>query len=151
MINARSEGVTDRPAFRHLLRSRRCLIPADAFYEWAKAGTGKIPHRIRRKDGSPFAFAGLWDAWGARDGSVLETCTILTTVANDVVAPIHDRMPVILDGKDHGRWLSREARVEDLLPLLRPCPAEGLMAHPVGTRVNDPRNDDPACGDPVRG
>jgi putative SOS response-associated peptidase YedK len=148
MINARAEGVAEKPSFRGPLRSKRCLIPADGFYEWAKAGTRKQPHFITMKDGSPFAFAGLWDAWAAPDGSALETCAIVTTAPNEVVAPIHDRMPAILERKDYGRWLSRDALVAELLTLLRPYPAGAMKAYPVGLDVNTPRNDGPSCRAP---
>jgi putative SOS response-associated peptidase YedK len=148
-FNARSEGVAEKPMFRGPLRSKRCLVPADGFYEWAKAGPRKQPHYIRRKDGSPFAFAGLWDAWASPDGTVLETCTILTTSPNAAVAPIHDRMPVILDRADYDRWLTREALVKELLALLRPCPAEVLTSHPVGPHVNRASNDGPECVRPA--
>ena len=145
MINARAEGVAEKPSFRGPFRSKRCLIPADGFYEWAKAGARKQPYHFRLKDGGPFAFAGLWDAWAAPDGSTLETCAIITTTPNEAVAPVHDRMPVILDRHDHERWLSRDALVGELLALLRPCPASILEARPVGPHVNNPRNDGPEC------
>jgi putative SOS response-associated peptidase YedK len=149
MINARSEGLEDKPSFRGPLRSRRCLIPADGFYEWAHSGTRKQPHFIRMKDGQPFAMAGLWETWAAPDGSAVETCTILTTTPNEVVAPVHDRMPVILERKDHDPWLSRDSLVRDLLALLKPHPAPVMTVHPVGPHVNNPRNNGPECAAPL--
>ena len=146
MINARAEGITEKPAFRGAFRKRRCLVPADGFYEWRKvAGGGKRPVLIRRRDGAPFAFAGLWERWRGPEGP-LDTCTIVTTDANALLAPIHDRMPVILDPADHERWLdpSRPGAEE----LLRPCPDDRLEAVPVSTRVNSPRNDDPSLLEP---
>jgi putative SOS response-associated peptidase YedK len=149
MVNARAEGVAEKPSFRGPMRSKRCLIPADGFYEWARAGRRKQPHFIRMRDGGPFAFAGLWEAWPAPDGSSMETCAILTTTPNERVAPIHDRMPVILDRADHDRWLSRNALVSELLTLLRPCPAGAMTSHPVGLQVNNPRHDGPDCAAPL--
>jgi putative SOS response-associated peptidase YedK len=148
LINARAEGVESKPSFRGPLRTKRCLIPADGFYEWERKGTRKQPHLIARKDGRPFAMAGLWEAWAAPDGSGVETCAILTTTPNEVVAPIHDRMPVILDREVHDRWLSRDALVSELLALLRPCPAPLLTSHPVAATVNNPGHDGPDCAAP---
>lgn len=146
MINARAEGIAAKPAFRAAFRKRRCLVPADGFYEWRKQAGGKQPMLIRRRDRSSFAFAGLWESWQGSDGP-LQTCTIITTEANDLLATIHDRMPVILATDDHERWLDpSRADGEDLL---RPCPAGWLDAVPVSTRVNTPRHDDPGLIEPV--
>ena len=144
MINARAETVTTKPAFKHAYQRRRCLIPAAGFYEWQKAPSGKVPHYIHRRDGETMAFAGLWERWRnpETDGTV-ESCTIVTTAANDVLAPLHDRMPVILERGDFGLWL--EPGAGDARPLLRPCPDEWLDAYPVSTYVNKPEHDDPRC------
>jgi len=140
LINARAETVAEKPAFRGAFRRRRALVPADGFYEWRKreGDRPKQPLLIRRRDGQPFALAGLWEHWRGPEGEV-QTCTIVTTAANAVLAPIHDRMPVILDPAAYDRWLdpARPGAEE----LLRPCPDEWLEAFPVGTRVNNVRND----------
>jgi putative SOS response-associated peptidase YedK len=145
MINARSETLTSKPTFARLLRRRRCLIPADGFYEWKRwpDGKGKTPYRFTLKDRRPFAFAGLWDHWGSPDGSELLTCTIITTSANELVAPVHDRMPVILRDEDVQHWVTAaEKPGEEFVPMLRPYPAELMQAYPVSSRVNGVKQDD---------
>jgi putative SOS response-associated peptidase YedK len=151
LINARSETVAEKPAFRTAFRQRRCLVPADGFYEWRKVGKAKQAIHFRPRDGQPFAFAGLWERWRPLDGGdPVETCTILTTTANNLVRPVHDRMPVILSPNDFARWLDPTyQRVEGLTPLLAPAPADGWEAVPVGPRVNSPRADDPGCVEPA--
>ncbi len=150
LINARAETVAERPAFRDAFRRRRCLLPADGFFEWKKEGRRKQPYLLRARDGRAFAFAGLWERWRGDEEKTIESSTILTTEPNSLVATLHDRMPVILDPKDFDVWLDPEVQLpERLAPLLRPFPAERMTAHPVGTRVNDPRNDDPTCIEPV--
>ena len=145
-INARSETAAEKPAFRAAFRYRRCLIPADGFYEWAGSGRKKQPWFIHLADRKPFAFAGLWESWTGADGSVLETCTILTTEANEKLAELHHRMPVILPGASYADWLNpRENRAKVLQPLLKPYPSDAFTYHPVSDRVNSPRNDDAAC------
>jgi putative SOS response-associated peptidase YedK len=146
MINARAETLAEKPAFRSAFRARRCLIVADGFYEWRKVGGRKQPHCIAFRDRRPFGFAGLWERWeGGADGPV-ESCTIVTTSANEVVAPIHDRMPVILDPMEFTLWLdpgvTDTSRVADLL---RPYAPDLLEAYPVSLLVNNPANDSPAC------
>jgi len=149
LINARAETAADKPAFRGAFKARRCLVPADGFYEWVHQGRGKQPYFIAFRDGRPFAFAGLWERWG-EGGETVESCTILTTTPNEVVAPLHDRMPVIVPAEHYQRWLDPELRdVRLLQPLLRPHPAHGMVAWPVSPRVNNPRFDDPACRAPV--
>lgn len=149
-INARAETAATKPTFRKPFRERRCLIVADGFYEWAKAGGWKQPYYIRLGSGAPFAFAGLWDHWHPTDGEPLESCTILTTAANAVVAPIHERMPVIVGGDDYRVWLDPAVRdVERLQPLLRPYPADAMVAYPVSTYVNSPSHEGPACIAPL--
>ncbi|UCH75841.1 MAG: SOS response-associated peptidase [Rhodospirillales bacterium] len=138
-INARGETVSAKPMFREAFRHRRCLIPADGFYEWKRVSGGKQPWRIQRADGAPFAFAGVWDRWAGRDGKAIESCAILTTEANDIVRPIHDRMPVILDIGRFGPWL--EASSVEAADLIEPYRG-ALSLFPVRRRINDPAQDD---------
>lgn len=147
MINARAESVTEKPAFRTAWRRRRCLVPADGYYEWQKAGKSKQPFYIRLRDDSPFAMAGLWDRWlNPATGQPVESCTIITTAANDLTRPIHDRMPVILNVVDYDRWLDLESPDPDrLCQLLRPFDSLAMRADPVSKLVNSPRNDEPQC------
>jgi len=150
MINARAETVTTKPAFRRSFRERRCLIAADGFYEWQRQGRRKQPWYIRRRDGWPFAFAGLWDVWQPPVGEPLETCTIITTTPNALLAPIHNRMPVSLARLDFARWL--DPTYQDLEPLTRmlvPCPAEDFEAFPVSPHVNNPANEGAECRAPL--
>jgi putative SOS response-associated peptidase YedK len=144
MINARAESVSSKPAYRNAFRHRRCLIPAEGFYEWKAESGGKTPFLIRRKDGAPFAMAGLWERWRGEDGADLESCTIIVTDANALVRGIHDRMPVILPPEDFQAWLDPETRDTDRLSgLLRPTDPDPWILHPVSRRVNSPRNDGP--------
>lgn len=146
LINARAESVADKPAFRTAFRRRRCLVLADGFYEWRRSGAKKQPFFIRLRDDRPFAFAGLWESWEGADHSSLETCTILTTGPNELMKPIHDRMPVILASDDYEHWLDPAVQEpEQLAPLLRPYPSDAMLALAVGTHVNNPRNDGPEC------
>jgi putative SOS response-associated peptidase YedK len=149
LINARSETVASKPSFRAAFKNRRCLIPADGFYEWKKEGKTKQPLHIQRKHGLPFAFAGLWEEW-ERENEIIQSCTIITTEANELMAEFHDRMPVILDAKHYELWLDPEVHDPNLLePLLRPYPSEELVVHAVGSLVNNPRNEDPRCVEPM--
>ncbi len=146
LINARAETVAEKPAFRAALRRRRCLVVADGFYEWQRTGGKKQPYFIRLADDRPFAFAGLWERWEGPDHAALETCTLITTEANELMAPIHDRMPVILSPDDYDRWLDPAIqKPEHLQPLLRPYPSDAMVAYPVTTHVNNPKNEDPLC------
>lgn len=146
MINARSESLSDKPSFRNAVRLRRCVVPASGFYEWKPEGPRKIPYYIRMSDGAPMGFAAIWEAWKTPEGAFLETFAILTTSANPLIAPIHERMPVILHPDTFGLWLDQDvSNPEQLLSLYLPFPAELLTLYPVSTRVNSPRNDDPAC------
>lgn len=147
MINARAESLTERSAYRTPLERFRCLIPADGFYEWQPiAGEKrKQPFHITRADGEPFAFAGLWSVWHRGEPEELRSCTIITTAANPLVAPVHSRMPSILQPEDEAVWLGREASVQELLALLHGLRDEQLALRPVGPAVNDVRNDGPAC------
>jgi putative SOS response-associated peptidase YedK len=151
-INARAETVADKPAFRAAFRQRRCLIPADGFYEWKALGAGKKkqPFYFTLKDSQPFAFAGLWELWHRPGGDEpLQTCTILTTDANATVRPVHERMPVFLDPKDYGRWLDPSRRDPgEMLELLQSYGGE-LVSYPVSTRVNAAQHDDPECIEPA--
>jgi len=152
MINARSETVAEKPAFRHAFRRRRCLVAADGFYEWQKQNGGKQPYYIRVRSGGPFAIAGLWERWEGADGTSIGSCTLLTTTPNDLMRSLHDRMPVILPPADYARWLDPGFQdVERLLPLLRPYPSAEMEAYPVSRRVNNPDNDDPQCIEPLMG
>jgi putative SOS response-associated peptidase YedK len=144
MINARSETVAERPAFRSALRQRRCLIPADGFYEWQRREDGKQPFHIKLADGAPFGLAGLWEHWKTPEGAWLHTCTILTTAANELMRPLHDRMPVIIPPEQYGRWLDPGLNEPGpLQELLHPYPAELMVAHPVSKAVNKVSNDGP--------
>ena len=150
MINARAETAHEKASFKHALRRRRCLVPVDGFYEWRKTPDGKGPTRIQRRDGRPFALAGLWERWSRGPGEPLETFTILTTSPNTLLRPIHDRMPVILDPTDWEGWLDPSAeRPERLRPMLGTAPDGELEAFAVSRRVNSPANDDADCAAPV--
>jgi putative SOS response-associated peptidase YedK len=144
MINARSESVDSKSAFRDAFQRRRCLIAASAFFEWQKEGKTRQPHLIHRRDSGPMAFAGVWEVWRESDeAEPLETCAILTTDANAIVRPLHDRMPVILTSAEQGLWLDPDAAPTELRCLLAPSAPQELEAFPVSTRVNKPDNDDP--------
>ena len=146
LINARAETAADKPSFRTALRRRRCLIAADGFYEWQTVGKRRRPMFIHMRDDRPFSFAGLWESWEGAGHSALESCTILTTAANDLVRPIHDRMPVIVAPEDYARWLDpAQQKPEPVLPLLRPYPSESMEAYAVSTHVNSPARDDERC------
>jgi putative SOS response-associated peptidase YedK len=144
LINARSETVHERHSFRHAIRYRRCLIPTSGFYEWTGEGRSKKLLYISMKDGSPMVFAGLWESWKSPAKEVVETCAILTTSANSLVAPFHDRMPVILHPQEYNLWLDRETNdPEQLKPLYRLYPAELMGLHPVSPQVNSLKFDSP--------
>jgi len=150
MINARAETVKSKPAYRNAFKHRRCLIPAEGFYEWKTEPAGKTPFLIHRQDRAPFAMAGLWERWHGEDGAAIESCTILVTDANALVRTIHDRMPVILAREDYGAWLDPANQDADgLLDLLKPTPPEPWALHPVSRQVNSPRNDGPQLLDAV--
>jgi len=148
MINARAEGIAGKPAFRTPFRRRRCLVPADGFYEWQRVASGrKQPYLVRLPSRRPFAMAGLWDLWRPAAGDAIATFTIITTAANDALRAIHDRMPVLVAPADYGEWLASP----DPSALLEPWRGEALETVPVGVRVNDVRNDDPALLEPAPG
>ena len=145
-INAKSETAATKPAFRDPLKFRRCLIPADGFYEWKKAGGAKQPFCFEVNDGELFAFAGLWDGWKNPDGQWIRSCSILTTTPNAVTSPIHDRMPVILDPGSYDLWLDPGMNdVAAISELLRPFDARLMRSYPVSTRINHVVNDDEVC------
>ena len=147
-INARAETLATTPMFRDAYaKGRRCLVPADAFYEWQVADRVKQPWAIARGDGQPLVFAGLWEGWRGADGSVIRSFTIVTTTANETLRPIHERMPVVLEAADWPLWLGEEDR--DPATLLRPAPAGTLRAWPVSLRVNSANQNDAALADPV--
>jgi putative SOS response-associated peptidase YedK len=154
LINARAETVAEKPSFRNAFKKRRCLVLADSFYEWRKDGEGsrpsKTPLRITLKAGEPFAMAGLWEVWTSPEGEKRRTCTIITTEANDLLASIHDRMPVILPPDQELRWLDDNLDAENLKGLLQPYPSNLLSFYEVSRRVNATQNDDPSVIDPVK-
>ena len=150
MINARSETAAAKPAFRDALRFRRCLVPADGFYEWSRTGRAKQPYYFEVNEGELFAFAGIWDRWRDPSGNALETCLILTTTPNAVTSPVHDRMPVILDPNNYDLWL--DPGMNDggtVSELLKPYDARQMRCYPVSSRVNNVANGDEGCSAPV--
>jgi putative SOS response-associated peptidase YedK len=149
-INARSETAAEKPAFRDPMRYRRCLIPADAFYEWKRNGASKQPYCFEVNDGEMFAFAGLWDGWKSAEGQWIKTCSILTTIPNAVTASVHDRMPVILDRESYDLWLDPGmTNVQVISELLKPYDARLMRSYPVSMRINHVANDDEECSRPV--
>jgi putative SOS response-associated peptidase YedK len=141
LINARSETVEEKPSFREAFKQRRCIIPADGFYEWRREGGKKQPYFFHLRDERPFGFAGLWERWEGDGGQVINSCTILTTEANEVLRPVHDRMPVILHPDDYEVWLDTDARKHDFAKeLLRPYTAGEMLGYPVSASINSPRN-----------
>ncbi len=148
MINARAETVSEKPSFRSAFKKRRCLIVADGFYEWQKTDNGKQPFYIRMKDSSPFAFAGLWEAWDKSEE--IRSCSIITTDANDLMDEIHHRMPVILPPENYGAWLDPGFdEKEALTSLLKPYPSDEMEAYAVSRRVNKPSNNEPSILEPA--
>jgi putative SOS response-associated peptidase YedK len=150
MINARAETAGTKPAFRNALKSRRCLIPADGFYEWKRDGKTKQPFCFEVNQGQLFAFAGLWDRWKDPSGQWVKSCSILTTTPNSLTSSVHDRMPVILDRGAYDLWLDpgmKDATAAS--ELLKPCDARLMRCYPVGTRINHAVNDDEECSRPV--
>ncbi len=152
MINARAETVAEKPSFRAAFRRRRCLVVADGFYEWQKRPHGpKQPYYITVGNGGPFGFAGLWERWSDPiEGYLVESCTIVTIIANDRLEPIHNRMPVIIDPSDFDAWLDTSGNPAIAQALLAPYLAERMSAYPISTRINNVRNDDPTCIEPLQ-
>jgi putative SOS response-associated peptidase YedK len=150
LINARSETVTEKPAFRSAFKRRRCLVVADGFYEWQQQGSKKQPFYFHLLEKKTFGFAGLWEQWESPEGDKISSCTILTTKANELVQPIHDRMPVILQQEDYDTWLNPLVQTPEILqPLLHPYPSEQMIAYPVSTLVNSPKHNNPECVKPI--
>jgi putative SOS response-associated peptidase YedK len=156
MINARAESLADKPAYERAFRRHRCLVPAEGFYEWQRRGSRKQPMFIHRRDGEPMAFAGLWAAWRNNqkrvdpDGEWLRSCAIVTTNANNTLAPLHDRMPVVLEKRDWDRWLDPDSGdIDAFTHLLQPASDDLLVAYPVGTAVNSADNDGPELAERV--
>lgn len=151
LINARAETVAEKPSFRSAFRQRRCLIPADGFYEWQQVPSSrqKQPYFIGLQDEGLFAFAGLYEQWHSPEGEISNTCTIITTTANELVEPIHERMPVILAPENYDLWLDRSrCEVDRLHELLAPYPADAMQIYPVSRIVNSPKNNSPECKQP---
>jgi len=151
MINARADGIAEKPSFRNAFKRRRCIVPASGFYEWQKGdGKAKTPMYIQVKDQDVFAMAGLWEVWNSPQGDEVHTFTIITTDANDFMASIHNRMPVILHKSDYDLWLDpKEVSADKLLPLLRPFEADKMTAYEVSRAVNTPSIDEPDLIQPV--
>lgn len=147
-INARSETIAQKPTFRDSFRERRCLIPSTGFYEWQKVGSRKVPHLIRLRSQEPYALAGIWDIWGEGKERIA-ICCIITVAANDLVRPLHERMPAILRPEEYGAWLDPKTPLSQVQALLRPYPAEEMEVVRVGQAVNSPRNDGPECVAPA--
>jgi putative SOS response-associated peptidase YedK len=143
IINARAETVATKPFFKKAFTTNRCLVIADGFYEWKKSKRGKIPYRVTLKTEEPFAFAGIWSTLHTSDGTALQTFAIITTEPNELMQPIHDRMPVILQEQDEEDWLNSELSLEHAQALLAPYPAELMTAYQVSTKVNSPKNNSP--------
>lgn len=152
LVNARIETVAEKPSFRDSFRSRRCLVLADGFFEWKTVAAKKQPYLFRLADGGPFALAGLWDRWVSPAGETVESCTVLTTDANALVRPFHDRMPVIVTPEDAEVWLTSPFRDPmQLQPFYRPYRSEAMRAYPVNAAVGNPRNETPHCIEPLAG
>lgn len=149
LINARGETIAEKPSFRTSFSRRRCLVPADGFYEWQKTGKGKTPVWIHRKDREPFVFAGLWDHWQPSKGEEIRSFTIITTSANQKLQPVHDRMPAILSDDDAVKWLDLRSDTKELQELLHPCPEDELEFFEVSKVVNSPQHDGPDCIEPA--
>ena len=146
LINARAETIAEKPAFRSAFKRRRCLVLADGFYEWQQQDGKKQPFYFQLQDGKPFAFAGLWERWEKGEGEPIESCTIVTTEANQLMRPIHDRMPVILDPENYDRWLDPELQKTEMLQsLLQPYQSEEMTFYPVSTKVNNAKVDSADC------
>lgn len=150
MINARAESLAQKPAFRAAFRRQRCLVPADGFYEWKPAGRRKQPYHVRRCDARPFAMAGLYDTWHAGHADAIESFTIVTTDANALLRPIHDRMPLLLDPADWKLWLDAQAPLARVAALLTTPDPAGFETYPVAMLVNSPAIDEARCREPIR-
>ena len=152
MINARSETIQEKPSFMNAFKQQRCLILADGFYEWQKSshrGMPKTPYYFQLAEGAPFAFAGIWETWRSPEGDPIRSCSIITFPPNDLVASVHNRMPVMLDKTTCWNWLTEQS-TDALQAMLAPYPAEKMRAHPVGLAVNNPHNDSSECVQPLK-
>ena len=145
LINARAEGIETKPSFRGPIRHRRCIVPASGFYEWRREGSGKQPYFVRPAAAEVFALAGIWDHWEGKQGEVIESVAIITTSANELMQPIHDRMPVILEEEDVAEWIAPATKFEKALTMLKPYSAARMMTYPVSSVVNSARHDGPEC------
>ena len=145
MINARSETLAEKPSFRSAFKRQRCLIAAGGFYEWQQEGGARQPYYFQLKNESIFSFAGLWESWTDPDSGSIESCTIITIGANELVRQVHDRMPVIIQAENYDVWLGQNISRETLQQFLKPYPAEEMVAKPVNSKVNNPKNDTPDC------
>ena len=145
LINARAEGIETKPSFRGPIRHRRCIVPASGFYEWRREGSGKQPYFVRPAAAEVFALAGIWDHWEGKQGEVIESVAIITTSANELMQPIHDRMPVIFEEEDVAEWIAPTTKLEKALPMLKPCSSTRMMTYSVSSLVNSARHDGPAC------
>ncbi len=151
LINARSETAAEKPAYRAAMKYRRCIVPATGFYEWQKRSREKQPYFVHLKESAVMAMAGLWELWQSPDGSEVESCTILTTDANELLRPIHDRMPVLLRPDDHTTWLDPAARdPREIEHLLRPAESDTMDMYAVSRRVNSPKHEDAGCMEPAQ-
>jgi len=148
LINSRAETIQEKPSFRSSFKSRRCLVPADGFYEWTKRENGKVPYWIHMTDEGLFAFAGIWSEWGMGE-DIIRSFSIITTEANSKLKSLHDRMPVILNSNNYGHWL--DSSQKDPASLLNAYPSDQMAYHEVSLRVNSPKNDDPECLMPAQG
>ena len=145
LINARAEGIETKPSFRGPVRHRRCIVPASGFYEWRRQGTGNQPYFVRPAADEVFALAGIWDHWEGKQGEVIESVAIITTSANELMLPIHDRMPVVLEKEDVAEWIAPATKLEKALAMLKPCSSAMMVAYPVSSLVNSARHDGPEC------
>ena len=145
LINARAEGIETKPSFRGPIRHRRCIVPASGFYEWGREGSGKQPYFVRPVVDEVFALAGIWDHWEGKQGEVIESVAIITTSANELMQPIHDRMPVILEKEDVAGWIAPTTKLEKALAMLKPCSSARLMTYSVSSVVSSARHDGLEC------
>ncbi len=145
MINARAETVSEKPAYRTAYRKRRCLVLADGYYEWVKQAGGKQPYYMRLRSDQPFAFAGLWEKWQSEDDSNYLSCSIITCASNEHLAPLHHRMPVIVESTEYGNWLDDKTSIDSIAQLLKPLGNDMLVTIPVSTFVNSPAHEGPDC------
>ena len=145
LINARAEGIETKPSFRGPVRHRRCIVPVSGFYEWRRQGTGKQPYFVRPAANEVFALAGIWDCWEGKQGEVIESVAIITTSANELMQPIHDRMPVVLMKETVPAWIAPQTELDKALAMLGPYPSEKMVAYPVNSVVNTARHDGPEC------